>query len=405
LQNQDGCPPLWATDEILTFNPIKQPCGLLVPVWLLFISISCALRIFIAFRHWLYWFARQRKEYKRTLTSPQERSKRDKRLPIVPILSIVVAIMQIAFVTLVSTNTISSRSGVSLIVAVLWFHPQKLLNQLFALKLIRLGKRISPAGPRTPVEQGQIVTVSNSASQAIDDHNKRLTTWDDLHRFLVLVWFLSMIGQFIVVILAGTIQPLPWAEGFRAFVVFDILVNVSTLGTQVHQLSRVMAAIKVHTAAVMSINSSTSYEHGINQAIRRLRHQRRVIIGLGVPLFSFHGYMVVSNDFPWYLLLIFCYMEFFSIYLVARSMNVRHPQSHIASTTSNENNAHKEPQDNRLIKRGKQELTAESKPLPPIPSTAGLAETPRPLSSGTIELSGTLAAPVSLTGSKVEDFE
>lgn len=312
--------------------------------------------------------------------------------------------MQMVFVTLVSTNTISSRNGVSAVIAVLWFHPQKFLNELFALKLIRLGKRISPARPKASSEQGQIVMVHDDASHAAEEQNKRLTTWDDLHRFLLLVWFVSMIGQFISTVILCTVQPTPQLEAFRAFVIFDVLISISSIGTQIHQLSRVIGAIKVHTAIVKSINNIGTYQNSINQAIKRLEHQRRVIYLLAIPLFAIHGYLIVTLDFPWYLILTFCYLEFTSIYLVSRSMNVRHPQNHVATTTSNVAEPPKDIPQNNRNKSDKLELTGgESQHLHVVPSDPSMAEIIRPVSSGVAEISGNTGSQPIPTGLKVED--
>jgi hypothetical protein len=320
---------------------VKQPCGLLIPVWLLVVSIACLCRVIIATTHWRAWIARQKREHHRIRSEQRgapRRGKIEKRLPLVPIISTTVAVVQIVFFTLVSTNTVSSRDGISPIVATMWFYPQQILNQFFTMKLIRLGRRIIPNTTKSNSQAGQAISSSGSTFN-LEDQLKTLTHSDNLHRMLFVVWIISMFGEFLSALLTGLIQPAPSVGAFRAEFAFCFLLNAATVGSQIHQLSRVLEAIIEQTSKVMAINSNAN--NNIHEAIARLKFQRLVVICCAVPLLTLTLWIIASADFHWYLILVFCFLELSTLFFVSRSMRVkRQPnQSTTTSSTIGGNNA------------------------------------------------------------------
>lgn len=325
-QNQEGCPTLWATDEILTFGAVRESCGLLIPLWLAAISIASLCRIIIAATHWRAWFARQRREYRKHTAQPGlvRRGKIEKRLPLVPLISTTVAVVQIVFFTLVSTNTVSSRNGISAIVSTIWFMPQQLLNQFFTVKLIRLGRRICPSVTKS---NGQTAQANN-----LEDQLKNLTHSDNLHRLLFGLWIVGMLGQFVSALLTGVIQPAPQVGAFRAAYVSSFLLNFATCGSQIHQLSRVLDAIIDQTSKVVSINNNAN--NNILEAINRLKVQRMVVACCVVPLLTITVYIIISADFHWYLILVFCFLELSTLFFVSRSMRAKRQSTESTTTSS-----------------------------------------------------------------------
>lgn len=330
-QNPQGCPTLWANDDILMFGPNKQPCTLLIPVWLTIGSIGCLFRVLAVIGHWGAWLARRNNEYIKMRDTPSLKTKFDKRIPIVPILSSLATIFEILLFVLASTDTISSRDGTSVILAMLWFFPQQFMNQFLALKFIRLGNRICPSVVKSSQQQTQIVT-SYGTGFNLDDHFKNLTYADRLQQFLFIVWIIGNMGMFVSSIVTATIQSK--ADAFRAFFSSGIVLNTATSASQMHQMSRVIQAIQKHMAAMIPINSNI--RNDVGRAVQTLKKQRLVLFLFQFPMICIVFYVVITLNADWYILLIYMYMEIIVFIFMGLSLKRKRQQAQTVTSSSGE---------------------------------------------------------------------
>ena len=239
----------WATDEMLIYGDKSSNCGMPIPVWAVLISIALCLRFWLCVEHWRVWIVRERQK-KHHMVLPLTAQRFERRIPVVPLVSTYVLVMQIIFLSLASANVISARDGTSSFVLALLFFGMQCVNQLFAFKLVRLGRRIAPLkGSGSGQKQGD------------DDFFVALTNFDQLQQILNAGWWCGAFGNCISPFLVYFLRPSPNGVAFRFLFISNLVMVIASIALQVHQISRVLLASEGQArkmAGVVSGNAMTS---------------------------------------------------------------------------------------------------------------------------------------------------
>jgi hypothetical protein len=220
--NTTGCPDGWATDVIMFYNNEELACDMPVAVWIVFFVVFCGLKLFVAITHTKLWVTREHKRENNRSTAGRGRSARSRRFPIVPAMSWMLFMIYLAFFLV---STLNVARGVPAFIFGLGWMLFGLIYLAYAFKFINLGHRI---GAR-----------STDISKSERD---KLSKIDVIGKIIVVIGFVSLIGQTICYCVLGLIYPSDYmfiqiANGFDGWFV------ASATTILLYQMQRVKNAI------------------------------------------------------------------------------------------------------------------------------------------------------------------
>jgi len=301
--NTEGCPNLWAKDEILTFgngfNSTDIPCNLLVPAWLLFGILSCLFGGWVAFSHWKDWIRRERRKRKDVRQQSTGRKNQQQR-PVVPVLSTFSLVFQILFIALASTNVISSRDGSSALAWSLMLCWNMFIAESFALKLVKLGNRIS---------------------KLKDTNAEFLKDLDRFQQFLLVmsgVFFTAnMISPFFVFLYSSP----PAIEAFRVQWISYEALAITGILLICRQFGRVLDYIStISNNNELRLQADSPTSTNIKEAVGRLVKQRRMLLAWSLLAFTINVYVSVTLNCQWWLILVYFVLDLSTLLMMNQSL-------------------------------------------------------------------------------------
>jgi hypothetical protein len=304
--NPSNCSSPWANDEILVFGDVPS-CNLPIPAYLVLLVLATLNRFKIAIFHVSAW--RKRETLRKRNHSALNPSRA--QLPIVPCLSLIVAISQALFLVLTAANIISSRDGSSTFLFSVIFLSIMLIAQLYAFKLVRLGKKLAPLNHHM------------ESSNSNEGEKTSLASFDKLQLFLIWIWWFGAGVMVIAPFFVYYYQPLPNVDAFRALIIANVFMNASNIILQAHQMTRVIKVVKAQsrrTAAIVSAGSPTAMQ--VSKVVTRLQKLRVLYVFLCFFYCSILIANAVTLNFFWWMYVLNVGME--QLYLEAFSNTLTH---------------------------------------------------------------------------------
>jgi len=334
--NTENCPIGYFRDEIAIPNPDPSAgCNGNVYIWLFFMTAVTVLRGLLAIAHFKFWFRREAK-----FASQRVVASRIRRLPIVPTLSFFVFLLQVLVLVLTSLNVVRGPNGSVFPLLAMFYIPTQVMHQLFALKLVRLGKKLAFRGA---TQRGD-----SSNGEKMD----RLSRLDKFHKILLIICAIAFTLQKIVDILVYIVQPAPDLSLIRTGHVSAIILNIASTGQTIHQLSRVIDAVEANAfkqplsqehhqqqqKPSAAIANSTNYigepvsstthtntgtatpqskrmvhrhrhSHKVEDVVQSMKRQQRQHAIVALPLFAMYFYALITYDIPYIMFITFCFFE------------------------------------------------------------------------------------------------
>ena len=282
--NTENCSEGYFTDEIGVPFHSSPPCQASTYFWLIAMSCLILCRGSLSCYHFKIWFRREAKLALTLGPSSGRTNKQLRRFPIVPTLSFSVFLSQVVLLTLSSTNIVNATNGTIYPVFALYFSPSQIMNQLFALKLLRLGKKLS-------VWNGNANSTNKKGLVKYDD----ITKLDfSLKAFIFIFWFAFSLER-IADILCVAVPPAPLPQlvrfGYTAALVMNFTVTVQIL----HQLNRVIRAI------------SPISKH--QRVLHSIKVQRVWYFLLSLPMYTMYLYALITYDVTYLMIIFYTFFE------------------------------------------------------------------------------------------------
>ena len=285
--DQTGCPPWYATDNILIPHP-QTPCtapilGFIIPVVVVILFKTYVLR-----GVWTFWLSR-RAEMRKSRAFMN-------RHPVVPVLLTTVNVLFVVFLVLVMTNVASASNGGAMllfsITCFVWagyclFHVKKYVG--LGRRLIPLAVAQVPGSPAQSPSTSSAAVVNDSqasveTSRQVENSLKILNTFDGSLLVLVALMVLSSSGSVIVMLIPGLMFPQveAWPRAsFGLFGFFSLFLEWSLI----YHLERLIRATKlIFNEAAKGQNESISSAKIIH-AIKMMRISQAVWFFLGNTAF------------------------------------------------------------------------------------------------------------------------
>jgi hypothetical protein len=137
--NQTGCPPGWATDEIMFYGNPPASCDMSVGAWIFLALFAIVIKFITALGHSYLWM--KRKEFMQT---SKNHAVQGLRFPLVPILTWLLLVVFVLMFVLTSLNLVNVKNnGAAFLFGVGWLI-YGIFSNVFLVKFIGLGHRMLP---------------------------------------------------------------------------------------------------------------------------------------------------------------------------------------------------------------------------------------------------------------------
>ena len=199
--NTTGCPPGWATDQIVFYENRPFSCDLNINAWIAMGSILIFAKVLTAIGHSHLWYSRNKAWRERKVEKRRQRS-----IPFVPILSWIQVCCYMGIFILPAFNLASTENGVAAFFFGVGWMVYGLLSVIFLMKFVQLGARILPRKARTVTKP----------------YNESLRRLDTKGKLSLGFQFLAIAGQTFVLCVLGLAFPnqnfvVRVATGFHAW--------------------------------------------------------------------------------------------------------------------------------------------------------------------------------------------
>lgn len=311
--NTDGCTGAqegFFTDEMFVFNlATSSKCEAKVSVWLGLIITSAVLRVATVGLVWYAWWLQQVR-----VKASKDRGETAKagRFPLVPFFSTLDTLMMILLMVLLSTNSVSTEKGTSLLVFVIWMSCVVVIQMSSLLKMVHLGIRIFR------FDLGQTATSTSSSGQqharstAFSTLASSLSTFDSILKTLILlmlvIWTLCIIAS---IICATTGLDFVWSRVAIASMGLEQTMYYCATNYQYTRCIRVVSRMRESVGADNTGDQVTGskYRVAFDAALTKMRYQVSVISLTGLCSIAFIVYFLVTLNLYWWLVVACFYLD------------------------------------------------------------------------------------------------
>ena len=372
--NTNGCPNGYFTDEILVYASTPFSCDSSISAWLGVILFLVTFRLFVLVLVWISWFQQQRRRSERARVNGVNRTS-VARFPLIPFVSFLDVFMFSILFILSTTQVVSARQGVPLILLWLWMLPVCVIQLATLKKMVALGFNIFRFDLRPP--NGQLLETDAIVNQ--------ISTFDRMLKalFVMMIALIVLCLCFAIVGLSSSVDPNHEFIFPRLSTACLTIEQALLYSSMMYQYNRCIDCVRIvknhssHNGATTTTHDSTTYAEAFQAAIWKMRYQQLVMFLTGVGSCTLFIYFCVTLQMYWWILAIClaidCFVYFSMVLSFFQCKKPKHDLSNHTNSRSMKAATTLATHGNSVRHSGLQRMASEGHPTTVV-STASVIE-------------------------------